>query len=88
MSTKLYKLLCCADAQPSTTVPLVDSDHRVMGLVAYGDASITQCAEDAAQLIRELQPSATFSGKGIDNRRGHFGNLNTGVAHGGGRVVS
>ncbi|KAF9075291.1 hypothetical protein BDP27DRAFT_1157532, partial [Rhodocollybia butyracea] len=74
--------------QPSTTVPLVDSDHRVMGLVVYGDASITQCAEDAAQLIRELRPAATFAGKGIDNRRGHFGNLNAGIAHGGGHVVS
>ncbi|KAF9063162.1 hypothetical protein BDP27DRAFT_1232544 [Rhodocollybia butyracea] len=57
-----------------------------MGLVAYGDASITQCAEDAANLIRETRPDASFTGKGIDNRRGNFGNLNAGVAHGGGRT--
>ncbi|KAF9019560.1 hypothetical protein BDP27DRAFT_1378154 [Rhodocollybia butyracea] len=71
---------------PSTTVPLVDTEHRVVGLVAYGDSSITQCAEEAAKLIRETRPAAVFTGKGIDNRRGNFGNLNAGVAHGGGRV--
>ncbi|KAF9076439.1 hypothetical protein BDP27DRAFT_1357898 [Rhodocollybia butyracea] len=47
---------------------------------------ITQCAEDAANLIRETRPDASFTGKGIDNRRGNFGNLNAGVAHGGGRT--
>lgn len=76
------------DIFPSTTVPLVDSNHRVMGLIAYGDPSITKCAEDAAKLICETRPAASFTGKGIDNRRGYFGNLNAGVAHGGGRLVS
>lgn len=58
-----------------------------MGLVAYGDPSIVQCAEEAAKLIRELRPAASFTGKEIDNRRGHFGNLNAGFAHGGGHLV-
>ncbi|KAF9068254.1 hypothetical protein BDP27DRAFT_1224647 [Rhodocollybia butyracea] len=85
-NSKGFTLIKAVPQCPSTTVPLVDANHRVMGLIAYGDSTMAQCAEEAAELMRELRPEACFTGKGIDNRRGHFGNLNAGVAHGGGRL--
>lgn len=60
-----------------------------MGLVVYpNDASIAQCAEDAAQLLKKTGPRVSFNAKQRNNRRGKFGQLNVGVAHGGGRLVS
>ncbi|KAF9075715.1 hypothetical protein BDP27DRAFT_1358359 [Rhodocollybia butyracea] len=55
-------------------------------LVDLGFSLISAEPQGCANLIRETRPDASFTGKGIDNRRGNFGNLNAGVAHGGGRT--
>ena len=60
-----------------------------MGLVVYpNDASIAQCATHAAQLIKKTRPRVSFTAKQRNSRRGKFGQLNVGVAHGGRRLVS
>ncbi|KAE9399640.1 hypothetical protein BT96DRAFT_939311 [Gymnopus androsaceus JB14] len=71
-----------------TTVPFADANSRIFGLVAYGDSSIKQCAEDVVQLLKKTRAQASFTGKQKYGRCGNFTNLNTGVAHGGGRLAS
>ncbi|KAJ3870748.1 hypothetical protein F5051DRAFT_341685, partial [Lentinula edodes] len=67
--------------------PFVDGDNRVIGLVVYpDDPSIIACADEAARLIQELRPEASFTSKQRKSRRGDFPQLSGGVAHGGGRL--
>jgi hypothetical protein len=52
------------------------------------DPSLAKCAEEAAELIRDSRELVSFNRKQRNSRRGRFGQLTVGVAHGGGRLVS
>ncbi|KAJ3874241.1 hypothetical protein F5051DRAFT_336179 [Lentinula edodes] len=74
-------------AKAGTTIPLVDSDDRVYGLVVYpSDPSVTKCAEEAAVLIQQERKNCSFSAEQREHRRGSFPALSTGVSHGNGRT--
>ncbi|KAF9018430.1 hypothetical protein BDP27DRAFT_1440217 [Rhodocollybia butyracea] len=74
-------------AQPGATIPLAEAQGRVIGVVVYpDDPTMKKCAEEASKLIRDSQSSASFNAKQRDTHRGRFGQLNVGVAHGGGRL--
>ncbi|KAF9024789.1 hypothetical protein BDP27DRAFT_1376702 [Rhodocollybia butyracea] len=71
-------------AQPGATVPLADTERRVFGVIVYPDnPSLAKCAEDAAELLRDSRQHVSFTAKQRNSRRGHFGQLNVGLAHGG-----
>jgi hypothetical protein len=74
-----------------TTHPIVDSEGRVIGLLA----GRPQCAEDwdalckeAADAIEEARSRCVFADKQVDHRRGAFPAVPVGISHGNGTQVS
>ncbi|KAJ3774252.1 hypothetical protein FB446DRAFT_640212 [Lentinula raphanica] len=69
------------------TIPVPDSEGRVIALVVYpADKSIKDAAEDAACLLRDQRSRASFTYDQKNHRRGDFPQISAGVAHGGGRT--
>ncbi|KAE9406007.1 hypothetical protein BT96DRAFT_811525, partial [Gymnopus androsaceus JB14] len=74
-------------AVPGSSIPIVDNEGRIYALVVYpNDSSIKQAAEEAAKLLRDSRNSCSFATKQRFSRRGDFGALNAGIAHGNGRT--
>ena len=72
-----------------SSIPIVDDEGRIYALVIYpNNPSIKQAAEEAAKLLRDSRDSCSFTTKQCFSRRGNFGALNAGIAHGNGRTVS
>ncbi|KAJ3762631.1 hypothetical protein EV360DRAFT_35268 [Lentinula raphanica] len=69
------------------TIPISDADGRVTVVIVYpANKTIQTATEEAAALLCELRPQASFTNKQKYYRRGNFPQLSAGVAHGRGRT--
>ncbi|KAJ3817026.1 hypothetical protein F5880DRAFT_1632520 [Lentinula raphanica] len=81
------ELFTLVKAAPGRTVPISDSEGRVVALLVYpANESIKTASEEAACLLRDLRSEASFTSKQKHHRRGNFPQISAGVAHGGGRT--
>lgn len=74
-----------------TTHPIVDSEGRVVGLLAgrlQDAAAWERLCKQAADAIEESRARCVFTAKQRDHRRGAFPNAVVGIIHGNGTQVS